>query len=79
MATTMLNLKAFAMASAAVTFLMDVAGYVWHGMLQQPSVLNVVYPGFWSSPTLLLLGLTGTVVGAYMLGYLFAWVYNRQK
>ncbi|MBI2579125.1 MAG: hypothetical protein HYW26_05415 [Candidatus Aenigmarchaeota archaeon] len=74
-----LNEKAFAFASAAVTALTDVAGYVWHGLLQQPSMMNTLYPGFWSDWTLMALGLIGTVVGAYILGYVFAWAYNKQS
>jgi len=77
MAANLLNPKAFGLASAAVAFLMDAAGYVWHGMLQQPSIMNLLYPGFWSSPSLLFFGLVGTVVGAYAAGYVFAWLYNR--
>lgn len=72
------NEKAFAAASAAITAVVDVSGYVWHGLLGQPSVMNTLYPGFWSNWTLMFLGLVGTVVGAYILGYAFAWVYNNQ-
>ena len=71
-----LSVKSFSFASAAITFVLDVSGYVWHGLLQQPSMMNILYPGFWSNPALLALGLIGTVVGAYALGYLFAWTYN---
>ena len=72
-----LNEKAFGVASAFVTALLDIFGYIWHGLLQQPSVMNTLYPGFWSDWTLMLLGLLGTVVGAYVLGYVFAWKYNK--
>ena len=72
-----LNEKSFALASAAVTVIVDIAGYAWHGILKQPSFMNILYPGFWSNYSLMFLGLVGTVVGAYILGYIFAWVYNK--
>ena len=72
-----INPKAFALASAGITFVVDIAGYIWHGLLQQPSVMNILYSGFWSNYTLMFLGLIGTVVGAYTLGYIFAWAYNK--
>ena len=72
-----LNEKSFALASAIVAFIVDIAGYVWHGLLQQPSVMNILYSGFWSNYTLMFLGLAGTVAGAYIVGYIFAWAYNK--
>ena len=72
-----LNEKSFALASALVTFIVDISGYVWHGLLQQPSIMNLLYPGFWSNYSLMFLGLVGTVVGACILGYIFAWIYNK--
>ncbi len=72
-----LNTKALAGASAVVTFAVDAAGYAWHGLLGQPSIMNTLYPGFWSNWTLMTLGLAGTVAGAYAIGYIFAWAYNR--
>ena len=72
-----LDPKAFGFASAAVTALVDAAGFVWHGLLGQPSVMGMLYPGFWSNPVLLALGFVGTVAAAYALGYVFAWKYNR--
>ena len=72
-----LNEKSFALASAAIAFIVDIAGYLWHGILQQPSVMNILYPGFWNNYILMFLGLIGTVVGACILGYIFAWSYNK--
>ncbi|MBI2075888.1 MAG: hypothetical protein HYT72_01410 [Candidatus Aenigmarchaeota archaeon] len=74
-----LNPKAFAFASAAVTVAVDISGYVWHGLLQKPSLMNSLYPGFWSNWTLMIIGLAGTVAAAYALGYLFAWAYNKKE
>lgn len=72
-----LNREAFARASALITVVVDVIGYLWHGLLKQPSIMDVIYPGFWGNWTLMLIGLAGTAAGAYLLGYLFAWAYNR--
>ncbi len=68
--------KPLAVTLAAMTFLLDLSGYVWHGLLGQPSIMNILYPGFWSNWTLMLYGLVGTVVGAYITGYVFAWIYD---
>ncbi len=76
---TRLNPKAFAFASAFVTAVADISGYVWHGLLQQPSIMSTLYPGFWSSWVLMILGLVGTVVAAYVLGYAFAWASNQKE
>ncbi len=72
-----LNPKAFALALAAVAFIMDLVGYIWHGLLRQPSAMDLIYPGFWSNWGLLIAGLAGTVAGAYVLGYIFASIYNK--
>ncbi len=74
-----LNPKAFACASAAAVAAMDAGGYVWHGLLGQPSIMNTLYPGFWGNWTLMFTGLVATVISAYAVGYLFAWLYNRQE
>ncbi|MBI4015961.1 MAG: hypothetical protein HY362_04555 [Candidatus Aenigmarchaeota archaeon] len=71
-----INPKAMAVALAAVTFLMDLAGYVYHGLMQQPSMVNLLYPGFWSSPALMAYGLIGTLAMALAFGYIFAVAYN---
>jgi len=75
--TSGLDEKGLAIASATITFLLDAFGYVWHGMMSQPSMMNSLYPGFWSNWTLMIYGLVGTVVGAFIAGYLFALVYNK--
>ena len=44
-----INPKQLAITFSVATFvLVDVVGYIWHGLLGQPSVMNVLYPGFWS-------------------------------
>ncbi len=68
--------KVVATTFAITTLILDVAGYVWHGLLGQPSMMDVLYPGFWSNWTLMLYGLVGTVVGAKVLGYVVAVIYN---
>ena len=72
----MLKPKAMAMTFALFTFFMDMTGWVWHSLLGQPSVMNTLYPGFWSNYILMLCGLVGTVIYAFVLGWVFAWIYN---
>ena len=66
----------WAITFAIITFIMDLTGYVWHGLLGKPSIVNTLYPGFWSNWTLMLYGLVGTVIYAFIFGYIFAWIYN---
>lgn len=74
--TERINPKVLAVTFAIFTFVADLTGYIWHGLLGQPSAVNLLYPGFWSNWTLMLYGLVGTVVYAFVLGYVFAWIYN---
>ena len=74
-----LNKKAFGFASAAAAAALDIFGYIWHGMLQQPSAMNILYPGFWNNSALMTLGLFGSVAGSYVLGYGFAQAYNKAE
>jgi len=74
-----LNENAFGIASSLTVFLLDVFGFFWHGMMGQPSMMNALYPGFWMSPMMMLIGLVATVVGAYIVGWLFAAIYNRYE
>lgn len=68
--------RAAGVTLAATTAAMDILGYVWHGLLRQPSVVNLIYPGFWGNPTLMFYGLAGTVALGYVFGALAARVYN---
>ncbi len=72
----MLKTKTMAVTFAVFTFFIDITGWIWHGLLGKPSVVDTLYPGFWTNYTLMLYGLVGTVVYAYALGYVFAWIYN---
>ncbi len=72
----MLKTKTMAVTFAVFTFFIDITGWIWHGLMGQPSVMNTLYPGFWSNYTLMLYGLLGTVVYAFIVGYVFAWIYN---
>jgi hypothetical protein len=76
------NLSAKGVASSlALTVLVfvDLLGYLWHGLLGNPSIMEILYPGFWSRLDLMLYGLVGTVVYAYVIGYFFAIAYNKMK
>ncbi len=71
-----LNPKAFGTALAGITLIIDLVGYILHGILNQPSVINLLYPGFWGNYSLILLWFAGSVVSAYIIGCLFAYIYN---
>lgn len=71
-----LNPKVIAKTFAIVTLFIDLTGYVWHGLLRQPSFMNLLYPGFWGNWTLMLYGLIGSVVYAFILGWVFALIHN---
>ena len=71
-----LNPTAFAHAAVLIVILFDMVAYVWHGALQQPSLANAIYPGFWTNPVLLAAALISSLIGAYAFGYLFARTYN---
>ncbi len=72
-----INPKQLAITFAVATFvLVDVAGYVWHGLLGQPSFMNILYPGFWSNWTLMGYGLVLSLAYAYLSGYVVAVIYN---
>ena len=72
-----LNPHAFGLAAAIVTLLVELFGYLWHGMMGQPSMMSFMYPGFWGNPVMMLTALAASVVFAYAAGYAFAWLYNK--
>ncbi len=53
-----------------------VTGIVWHGLLRQPSMMNVMYPGFWGSGFNFVVALAGGFVLGAVYSWLFAVVYN---
>ncbi|HLC39978.1 MAG TPA: hypothetical protein VJJ76_03845 [archaeon] len=71
-----LNPKVLAVTFTLVAFLLDLSGYVWHGLLGQPSFMNLLYPNFWSNWSLMLYYLVLTLVWAFVFGYVFALMYN---
>lgn len=68
--------KVMAVTFAVLTLILDVAGYLWHGIMGQPSMMNLMYAGFWRSTNMMAAGLVASVIGAYILGWLFAVTYN---
>ncbi len=68
--------KVMAVTFAVLAFILDVAGYLWHGLMGQPSMMNLMYPKFWGSWSMMVAGLVASVIGAYVLGWLFAVTYN---
>lgn len=51
-------------------------GVVWHGMLGQPTMMNMTNPNFWGSPVNYLVALIGGFILGAFYGWLFAVVYN---
>ena len=68
--------KILAISFTLFTIFLEATGFVCHGLLGMPSIMNSVYPGFWSNPELLLLAFVGSLVYAYIAGYIFALIYN---
>ena len=71
-----LDEKVLANALVLFALFVDITGWLWLGLLGQPSILNTLYPGFWQTPRLLLFGLVGSLIVAYVYGYAFAKIYN---
>src|SRR3989338_2167365 len=57
-----LNPHAFGLAAAIVTLLVELFGYLWHGMMGQPSMMSFMYPGFWGNSVMMLTALAASVV-----------------
>jgi len=55
----------------------DITAWIWHGLLKQPSFINLIYPGFWQNPRLMVFGLVGSLVAAYIYGLAFAKIWNH--
>ena len=68
--------KVLAITLTVLAFIVDIVGYFWHGILGQPSIMDQLYPGFWSNWNLMLTALVACLVSAYALGYAFAIIYN---
>lgn len=51
-------------------------GIVWHGLFGQPSMMNLMYPGFWGSGMNYLIAIIGGFILGAFYGWLFAVVYN---
>ena len=71
-----LNPKVLAVTFTLVALLLDISGYIWHGLLGQTSFMNLLYPNFWSNWSLMLYYLVLTLVWAFVFGYVFALMYN---
>ena len=72
-----LNPKAFGTALTGIVLIFDVVAYIWHGLFLQPSLITLIYPGFWSSYGLILAWFAGSLISAFILGYLLAAIYNK--
>ena len=58
-------------------FVLDLPAFVWHGPLGQPSIINLIYPGFWQNQWMMFYGLIGSLLYAYVAGIAFAKIWNR--
>lgn len=54
----------------------SLTGILWHGMMGQPSMMNLMYPNFWGSMMNYPVALVGGFVLGAFYGWLFAVVYN---
>ncbi len=71
-----LDIKVVALALAVFGVITAITGIVWHGFLGQPSILNLLYPGFWDNPVnYLVVIIAGFILGIFY-GAIFAWSYN---
>ncbi len=71
-----LDVKVVALALGIFGVLTTITGIVWHGFLRQPSVLNLLYPGFFDNPVNYLVLIIATFALGIFYGALFAWSYN---
>lgn len=72
----LLNVKQFALTVGFFGLFVAVTGIIWHGLLGQPSILNLIYADFWSSPLNWLLALAGAFLSGVVYGGAFAYIYN---
>lgn len=62
---------------AVLGLIIGIAGAVWHGLLGQPSLMELVYPWFSFANPLHAAGIIILwVVGGYIFGFLLAAIYN---
>lgn len=71
-----LDIKVTALASGVFGVLTAITGVLWHGLLKQPSFMNLLYPGFWNNPINYLVALVASFALGLIYGALFAWSYN---
>ncbi|OGI15586.1 hypothetical protein A3K63_01570 [Candidatus Micrarchaeota archaeon RBG_16_49_10] len=74
--TDKINPRALAITFLLVDSIWTALAYIWHGLLRQPSGVDLIYPGFWTNPTILLLATLGCLASAYATGYMSALIFN---
>ena len=57
-------------------FVLDLPAFVWHGLLGQPSIVNLIYPSFWQNNNMMMMALIGSLAYAYIAGTVFAKSWN---
>ena len=71
------NPKAMGRCCAIFGFILGIAGIVWHTSLGQPMLMQLMYPWFtMANPSIALGTLVAFTAVGYVLGYLWALVYN---
>ena len=69
--------KAMGRCCAIFGFILGIAGIVWHAALGQPMLMQLMYPWFtMANPSIALGTLVAFTAVGYILGYLWALVYN---
>ena len=66
-----LDEKIVATAAGLFGAVVALTGIVWHGMMGQPSMMNLMYPGFWGS----MMNYPITLVGGFILGAFYGWLF----
>jgi len=72
-----LSPTASGVAGAILGFIVGLIGFVWHGMMAQPTFMGMMYRTFsYLHPGWFLVILLTLVVTGFVFGYLFAAFYN---
>ncbi len=71
-----LDEKIVAIATGLFGAVAAATGVLWHGFMGQPSIMNMMYPGFWGGAMNYPLALVGGFILGAFYGWLFAAVYN---
>ncbi len=71
-----LDVNIFSITLGLFGILVAITGVIWHGILGQPSVMNLLYPDFFSNTVNWLVLIIAFFIGGLIYGALVAWTYN---